>query len=127
MDDLDDFNRLVGFYRGRGLSESEAYGKAEDRMEEPHHGPSLSTHDSERITEETMKQLMLGLVLGSVVTGGLVDAARLYDSNGQPSAPAGSIQQQDYFRQRQQWLDVTAMRRTQEEALRQQRLSPCVR
>lgn len=33
MNDLDDFNRLVGYWRAHGLSESEAYAKAESEME----------------------------------------------------------------------------------------------
>ncbi len=74
-----------------------------------------------------MKQLMLGIVLGSLFTGTLAGAARLYDSRGQPSAPSGSIQQFDYFRQRQQFSDLNAMRRNQEALMRQQRLDPCAR
>lgn len=33
MSDLDDFNRLVGYWRAYGLSESEAHAKAESEME----------------------------------------------------------------------------------------------
>lgn len=74
-----------------------------------------------------MKHFMLGILAGSILTGSLGLAATFYDSKGQPNAPAGSIQQFDYFRQRQQFLDLNAMRRNQEEALRQQRLTPCAR
>lgn len=70
---------------------------------------------------------MLGVLVGSFITGSLGLAGTLYDSKGQPFAPSGSIQQFDYFRQRQQFLDISAMRRNQEEALRQQRLTPCAR
>lgn len=74
-----------------------------------------------------MKQFMLGVLTGSLLTGSLGLAGNFYDSKGQPSAPSGSIQQFDYFRNRQQQLDIAAMRRNQEEALRQQRLIPCGR
>ena len=73
-----------------------------------------------------MNNLMLGIILGSLLTGTVVGAG-FYDKNGQPNAPAGSIQQFDYFRQRQLLLDTNAVRRNQEEALRQQRLNPCMR
>lgn len=33
MSDLDDFNRLIGYWRAYGLSESEAHAKAEAEME----------------------------------------------------------------------------------------------
>lgn len=74
-----------------------------------------------------MRNFILGFLLGSFLTGSLGLAGPFYDSNGQPSNPRGSIQQFDYFRQRQLFLDAAAMRRNQEEALRQQRLNPCVR
>jgi len=61
-----------------------------------------------------MKHFMLGIVLGSLLTGTLVQAGRFYDNNGQPAAPSGSIQQFNYFRERQQQLDVGAMRRQME-------------
>ncbi len=34
MSDLDDYNRLVGYWRAYGLSESEAHAKAESEMED---------------------------------------------------------------------------------------------
>jgi hypothetical protein len=61
--------------------------------------------------EGTMSQFILGMVLGSVVTGTVVGAGNLYDSKGNVQAPRGSIQQFDYFRQRQQWLDIQNMRK----------------
>lgn len=36
MSDLDDFNRLIGYWRAYGLSESEAHAKAESEMERNH-------------------------------------------------------------------------------------------
>ena len=71
-----------------------------------------------------MRQLILGIILGSALTGTLVGAGNLYNSSGQPSAPAGSVQQFDYFRQRQQFLDLNAIRRAQEQ---QRGLNPCAR
>jgi hypothetical protein len=70
-----------------------------------------------------MRQFIVGVILGSLFTGTLVGAITFYDSNGQPNAPAGSIQQFDYFRQRQQWLDLNAVRRNQEN----QRPNPCAK
>lgn len=72
-----------------------------------------------------MNQFIIGAILGSLLTVGLVEAGtRFYDSNGHPNAPQGSVQQFDYFRQRQQYLDLNAMRRAQEESLR---ANPCGR
>jgi hypothetical protein len=72
-----------------------------------------------------MRNLVLGFVLSSLLTGSLGLAGTFYDSKGQPSAPRGSIQQFDYFRQRQFFLDQSAIRKAQEESLRQQK--PCER
>lgn len=69
-----------------------------------------------------MKHFALGLIVGSLLTGTVVGAGQFYDSKGHPNAPSGSVQQFDYFRGRQQQLDISAMRKAQEEALR---LNPC--
>ncbi|MBA5866401.1 MAG: hypothetical protein GDA67_06855 [Nitrospira sp. CR1.3] len=45
-----------------------------------------------------------------MITETLVGAANLYDSKGNVQAPRGSTQQFDYFRQRQQQLDIQHMR-----------------
>jgi hypothetical protein len=58
-----------------------------------------------------MRQFILGIVMGNVVTGTVVGAGNLYDSKGNVQAPRGSTQQFDYFRQRQQQLDVENMRK----------------
>lgn len=58
-----------------------------------------------------MRQLIVGVLIGSVITGTAVGAGNLYDSKGNVQAPRGSTQQFDYFRQRQQWLDVENMRK----------------
>ena len=71
-----------------------------------------------------MRTFILGIIVGSLLTGSLVGAGRFYDSNGNVQAPSGSVQQFDYFRQRQQFLDLNAIRRAQEEQLRH---NPCGR
>lgn len=74
-----------------------------------------------------MKQFILGAILGSLVTGGLSVAGTYYDSKGQPAAPRGSVQQFDYFRQRQQQLDIKHMREQadRQELDRKLGRSPC--
>ncbi|MDZ4734658.1 MAG: hypothetical protein SGJ16_13865 [Nitrospirota bacterium] len=72
-----------------------------------------------------MKQLILGIVVGSLLTGGLVGAASLYDGHGNVSAPSGSPQMSDYFRQRQLFLDAAHVRASMEEVAREGRLNPC--
>ena len=57
-----------------------------------------------------MQQFILGILVGSVITGSLVGAGSLYDSKGNVQAPRRSQQQFDYFRQRQQQLDIQHMR-----------------
>ena len=71
-----------------------------------------------------MRNFILGLLIGSILTGTVVGADTFYNQKGTPSAPAGSIQQFDYFRQRQFFLDQSAIRRNAEEA---NRLNPCGR
>ncbi len=58
-----------------------------------------------------MKHFIFGILIGSAITGTAVGAGNLYDSKGNVQAPRGSVQQYDYFRQRQQWLDVENMRK----------------
>ena len=57
-----------------------------------------------------MQQFMWGILFGSLITGTAVWAGSLYDSKGNVTAPRGSQQQFDYFRQRQQQLDIQHMR-----------------
>lgn len=57
-----------------------------------------------------MNQFIGGVIVGTLLTASLGLAGNLYDSKGQPAAPRGSIQSYDYFRQRQQQLDIGAMR-----------------
>ena len=58
-----------------------------------------------------MRQFVLGILVGSLVTGTVVGAGTLYDSKGNVNAPRGSVQQFDYYRQRQQWSDIQDMRK----------------
>jgi len=57
-----------------------------------------------------MKHFIFGILIGSAITGTAVGAGSLYDSKGNVQAPRGSVQQYDYFRQRQQQLDIGHMR-----------------
>jgi hypothetical protein len=57
-----------------------------------------------------MRQFIVGMVLGSLLTGGLGMASTLYDRNGNLRAPAGSQQSFDYFRQRGVFLDLQRLR-----------------
>jgi hypothetical protein len=58
-----------------------------------------------------MKLFIVGLVVGSALTASMGLAGQFYNSKGEPSGPAGSIQQYDYFRQRGAYLDLQALRR----------------
>ena len=71
-----------------------------------------------------MRKFVGGVIVGIVLSGSLGLAQNLYDRNGQPAAPRGSIQQQDYFRSRQQQLDVGALRR---QADRERAAAPCAK
>jgi len=68
-----------------------------------------------------MRTFIIGLIVGSVLTGSLGLAGTFYDSAGKPKAPTGSVQQFDYFRERQLFLDVAAQRRLAEQT------HPCAR
>jgi len=62
-----------------------------------------------------MRQFVFGILVGSLVTGTVVGAGTLYDSKGNVNAPRGSVQQFDYFRQRQMFLDMSKMREQMEQ------------
>jgi hypothetical protein len=74
-----------------------------------------------------MRQFILGILVGSLVTGTVVGAGTFYDSKGNVKAPAGSVQQFDYFRQRQMFLDLGQMRQQMEQQALDQKLGkkPC--
>jgi len=57
-----------------------------------------------------MRNFIFGFLLGSLLTTTLGLAATFYDSKGHPNAPSGSVQQFDYFRQRQQFIDIGHLR-----------------
>jgi hypothetical protein len=57
-----------------------------------------------------MRGFLAGILLGILITGTVVKAGNFYDSKGNMAAPRGSQQQFDYFRQRQQQLDIQHMR-----------------
>ena len=74
-----------------------------------------------------MSRFISGVIVGIVLSGSLGIAGTLYDSKGQPNAPKGSVQQYDYFRGRQQQLDVSAMRRQLEHDRLDVQGKPCAR
>lgn len=57
-----------------------------------------------------MKNLMLGILIGSCLTAGVGVAQELYNRDGNIQAPRGSVQQYDFFRQRGAFLDLQKMR-----------------
>jgi hypothetical protein len=77
--------------------------------------------------EVAVKQFVLGVLFGSLVTGKVVGAGNFYDSKGNLKAPSGSRQQFDYFRQRQMYLDMKHMRQQmdQQESDRKLGKKPC--
>ena len=74
-----------------------------------------------------MHQFICGTILGSVLTGVVAGAGTFYTSKGQPNAPTGSIQQFDYFRQRQLFLDAGALRRQADNDHLNQLTKPCAK
>ena len=74
-----------------------------------------------------MQQFILGVLLGCLITGTVVGAGTFYDSKGNVKAPSGSQQQFDFFRQRQQQIDIGNMRKQMEQQDLDRRLgkSPC--
>lgn len=74
-----------------------------------------------------MRNFIFGLLLGTSLTGSLGFAGTFYDSKGQPHAPRGTVQQFDYFRERQLFLDTGAIRRQMERDRLEQATTPCAR
>jgi hypothetical protein len=75
-----------------------------------------------------MRNLILGIVLGSSLTAGLgLAGTNLYNRDGAVQAPNGSQQSFYYFRQRQSWLDLAATRKATEQMARENQLHPCAR
>ena len=74
-----------------------------------------------------MRNFIVGILVGGTLTASLGMASQFYDSKGHPNAPSGSVQQFDYFRQRQQFLDLNAMRRNADEDRLNSLKYPCGR
>lgn len=74
-----------------------------------------------------MTRFMLGLAVGLGLAGTIALAGDLYDRQGNPSAPRGSVQQFDYFRGRQQQLDVQALRREADRQRLERQVHPCAK
>ena len=72
-----------------------------------------------------MRNLMLGILIGSCLTTGLGMAQSYYDSNGELSAPRGSQQQMDYYRQRQQYTDLGTIRELNNQMRLRELMNPC--
>jgi len=72
-----------------------------------------------------MKQLLIGILIGSALTGSLAAAGNFYGKDGSVQAPAGSTQRFDYYRERQAQLDIGAMRRQMDKDRLNQQLHPC--
>lgn len=75
-----------------------------------------------------MRNLLLGIILGSTLTAGLgIAGTNLYNRDGAVQAPNGSQQQFDYFRQRQLFLDVQHMRQQADNDRLNQMTKPCAK
>ena len=72
-----------------------------------------------------MKQFVTGVIVGTVLTGSLGLAANFYNGSGTPSAPTGSVQQYDYFRFRQQMIDINQMNKRAQDAQANRFANPC--
>jgi hypothetical protein len=73
-----------------------------------------------------MRQFITGIMVGSALTASLGMAGNFYNDKGQPAGPHGSVQQYDYFRQRQQWLDIGAMRQQSDRERIERQGKPCI-
>lgn len=73
-----------------------------------------------------MRQFILGALVGASLVASMGFAGTLYDRSGNPSGLKGSLQQFDYSRQRQQQLDVGAMRRSMDQDRASGRV-PCLK
>ena len=74
-----------------------------------------------------MKSFILGAIMGGVLTASFGLAGSMYDRDGQPAAPRGSVQQFDYFRQRQQFLDIQGLRRQTDRDRLERQVNPCAK
>jgi hypothetical protein len=74
-----------------------------------------------------MIRFISGVMVGMALSGTVALAGSLYDSKGNPAGPRGSIQQLDYFRNRQQQLDVQHLRRQADRQRLEHRVNPCAK
>lgn len=74
-----------------------------------------------------MRNFVGGVIVGIVFSASLGLAGSLYDKSGNPAAPRGSIQQQDYFRQRGQQLDIQHMRQQADRERLERQVNPCAK
>ncbi len=74
-----------------------------------------------------MKQFTLGLIVGLTLAGTIGYAGQFYDSKGNVKTPAGSQAQFDYFRERQQQLDISHMRRQADQDRLNRMTNPCAK
>jgi hypothetical protein len=72
-----------------------------------------------------MRQLVMGVVLGSLLTGTVVEAGSFYNKDGSLNTPNGSQKQFDYFRSRQQQLDIQHLRQQADRDRLKQMSDPC--
>ena len=74
-----------------------------------------------------MYTFVLGILVGSLLTTTLTGAAKFYNGKGQLNAPSGSQQQFDYFRERQQFIDIGHMREQADHDRLERKTNPCPR
>jgi hypothetical protein len=73
-----------------------------------------------------MRPLLLGLILGSLFTNAILWAgSNLYNGEGALQAPKGSQQAFDYYRARQQYSDISDLRKATEAMAREAKRNPC--
>ena len=74
-----------------------------------------------------MTRFIAGLIVGSAFTASMGLAGQFYNSSGKPSAPRGSIESFDYFRQRQQQLDIRYVREQADRDRLNRLVQPCAK
>ncbi|MDF0652646.1 MAG: hypothetical protein P0121_14385 [Nitrospira sp.] len=74
-----------------------------------------------------MRNFVCGLITGLTLAGAVGYAGQFYNRDGSPVAPSGSIQQLNYFRERQVQLDIAHMRRQADQDRLNRMTNPCAR
>jgi hypothetical protein len=72
-----------------------------------------------------MTHFIFGVAVGIVLSASLGLAGTFYGKDGSVKAPAGSVERFDYYRFRQEMLDVGAIRRQMERDRIERQISPC--